>query len=595
MIAAPPPRPRQPMSTPTPDAAATASAPPLRPLFPPTTRLLGACVLLGVAGAFAALGFDALVELAQRLLLGGVGGFVPPEAGVLDPEVAVPGWPARWWFPVATTLGGLVSGWLVFRFAPEAEGHGTDAAIAAYHRGGGPVPPRVPAVKAVASAVTIGSGGAAGREGPAAQISVALGSFLAQALGLRGQERRILLLAGMAAGLSAIFQAPLGMAIFAVEILYAGMVFEAEALLYTIVAAVSAYAVHGFFAGWEPIFAIPAGLAFRHPATLLGYALLGLLAGVVGAAMPALFYRVRELFAALPGPPHWKPAAGGLLVGLLGMAVPEVLGTGYGWVELALAGTLPMASMLVILALKAPAMSLTIGSGGSGGVFGPSVVVGAMLGGATGLLLERVAPGLETSPAAFVLVGMAAVFAGAARTPISTLIMTAEMTGGYGLIVPTMLANVLSFVTQRGLTARARHPTLYRSQVESREDSPAHRGVFVRRALELIEGGQLDRRELTLPRLVALLSYGEPIPVGESGGALVAVAVEEGSGLAGATVAAAVGTVEGATAVAVLRAAETLIPRGPTRLAAGDRLVAIATPEARRRLEAAARAPGPPP
>ncbi|HEX6202109.1 MAG TPA: chloride channel protein [Thermoanaerobaculia bacterium] len=580
------------MSPPAPDASAAASVRPLRPLFPPTTRLFGVCLVVGVLGAFAALGFEWLVEAAGRLLLGGVGRFEPPAAGVLAPAVELPGWPARWWLPVATTLGGLVSGWLVFRFAPEAEGHGTDAAIAAYHRGASPVPARVPVVKAIASAVTIGSGGVAGREGPAAQISVGLGSLAAQALGLRGQERRIVLLAAMAAGLAAVFKAPLGMAIFAVEILYAGMVFEAEALIYTIVAAVSAYAVHGFFAGWEPVFAIPAGLGFRHPATLAAYAALGLVAGLVGAAMPTLFYRVRDLFARLPGPPHWKPALGGLLVGLLGMAVPEVLGTGYGWVELALAGTLPLGTLVVLLLLKAPAMSLTIGSGGSGGVFGPTVVIGALLGGATGLAFERLLPGLETNPAAFVVVGMAAVFAGAARTPISTLIMTAEMTGGYGLIVPTMLANVLAFTTQRSLTATARYPTLYRSQVASREDSPAHRGVFVRRALELIEGGQLDRHELTLPRLVGLLRYGQPIPVSEGGELLVAVKVEEGSALAGATVAESLGTLTGATAVAVLRDGETLIPRGPTRFAAGDQLIAIATADAKRRLEAAAAAAG---
>jgi CIC family chloride channel protein len=576
------------MSPPPPGASAAPSARRLRPLFPPTYRLIGTCFVVGVLGAFGALAFEWLVEAAQRLLLGGIGGFEPPQAGVLAPRVEVPGWPQRWWFPVATTLGGLLSGWLVFRFAPDAEGHGTDAAIAAYHRGAGPVPARVPAVKALASALTIGSGGVAGREGPAAQISVGLGSLAAQALGMRGQERRILLLAGMAAGLAAIFKAPLGMAIFAVEILYAGMVFEAEALIYTIIAAVSAYAVHGFFAGWEPVFAIPAGLGFRHPTALLGYAALGVLAGLVGAAMPALFYRVRDAFAALPGPPHWKPAAGGLLVGLLGMAVPEVLGTGYGWIELALAGTLPIGTLLMLLMLKAPAMSLTIGSGGSGGVFGPTVVIGAMLGAATGLAFERFLPGLETSPPAFVLVGMAAVFAGAARTPISTLIMTVEMTGGYGLIVPAMLANVLAFTVQRSLTANARYPTLYRSQVEAREDSPAHRGVYVRRALELIEGGELDRQDLTLPRLVNLLRYGVPIPVGEGDGTLVAVTVEEGGALAGATVAESLGTLEGVTAVAVLRGAETLIPRGPTLLAAGDQVIAIATADARRRLEAAA-------
>jgi CIC family chloride channel protein len=543
-----------------------------------------------VFGAAAALAFDAAVELAQRLLLSGVGGFTPPAAGVLDPQVVVPGWPRRWWIPVSTTLGGLLSGWLVFRFAPEAEGHGTDAAIHAFHGGGRSIPARVPLVKAVASAITIGSGGVAGREGPAAQISVGLGSLLARGLRLRGEERRILLLAGMAAGLAAVFQAPLGMAIFSVEILYAGMVFEAEALIYTIIAAVTAYAIHGFYAGWEPIFAIPGGLGFDDPAVLLAYAFLGVAAGGFGAVLPSVFYYLREAFLRLPGPPHWKPAAGGLLVGLIGMLAPAVLGTGYGWVEMALAGTLPLATLWVLLLLKAPAMGLTIGSGGSGGVFAPTVVMGAALGAAVGLGFEALVPGLEVSVPSFILVGMAAVFAGAARTPISTLIMTAEMTGGYGLIVPTMLSNVLSFLVQRSLTAGRRYPTLYRSQVESREDSPVHRGVFVRRALELIEGGGLKSSELSLPRLVSLLRYGRPIPLTGEGGALLALHVEAGSVLDGATVAERVGTEAGATAVAVLREGKMLVPRGPTRFAAGDQLVVVATPEAAEVLRTVARA-----
>ncbi len=569
-----------------------------RPLFPPTYRLVGYCVVVGACGAAAALSFDFLVEIAQRFLIHGIGGFNPPPAGVLDPPVVVPPWTSRWWFPVSTTLGGLLSGWLVFRFAPEAEGHGTDAAIAAYHEGGKPMPARIPVVKAIASAITIGSGGVAGREGPTAQISVGLGSLLAKGLGLRGQERRILLLAAMSAGLAAVFRAPLGMAIFGVEILYGGMVFEAEALIYTIIAAVTAYALHGFYAGWEPIFVIPQGLSFHRPAALLGYALLGILAGLLGTVLPPLFYRTRELFLRIPTIPHIKPAIGGLGVGLIGMVAPSVLGAGYGWVEKALAGSLPLATMLLILLLKGPAMSLTIGSGGSGGVFGPTVVVGAMLGGGTGLALQHFLPGLEVNVAAFVLVGMAAVFAGAARTPISTLIMTAEMTGGYGLIVPAMLANVISFMIQRSLTAGFTYPTLYRSQVESREDSPVHRGVFVRRALEMIEGGGVERGQLTLPRLVSLLRYGESIPVAEGGGMLVAFEIAADSPLDEHTVAEGVGSIPEATAVAVLREGKMVVPRGPTRFRAGDQLIAVATEEGRRALAAAAgadRAPASPP
>jgi len=566
--------------------------PPGSALFSPTTRLVLYCLVVGLFGAVAALVFEALVHGAQHLLLQGIGGYTPPATGVLDPEVSLPLWSERWWIPVATTLGGLLSGFIVYRFAPEAEGHGTDAAIAAYHQHGAEVRPRIPFIKAVTSALTIGSGGVAGREGPTAQIAVGLGAIFGRVMNLRGQERRILLLASMAAGLAAMFQAPLGMAIFAVEILYAGMVFESEALVYTVISAVTAYAVHGFFRGWTPLFAIPSGLVLEHPVELLGYVVLGVLAGIFGALLPSLLFKTRDLFRRLPGPPHIRPAIGGLLVGLAGAVAPPVLGTGYGWVELALAGKLTVGLLVLLLLVKGPAMALTIGSGGSGGVFAPTITLGGLLGAGVafgiGHLLPELGIHVNISGPAFIVVGMAAVFAGAARVPISTLIMVVEMTTGYGLIVPTMLAVTVAFLVQRSITRGWRYPTLYESQVEMREDSPAHRGVFVRRALSMLEGGIVERRDLTLPRLVNLLRYGDPIPVTGQGGMLSALRIGEGSQLAGRTVAESVGKIPGVTAVAVLRADEMLIPRGPTLLEAGDQLIAVAELPGYERLRQAA-------
>lgn len=540
-------------------------------------RLIGLCVLVGVLGAIAAFAFDFLVELAQKNLLVRIGGYEPPPAGVLDWDVTFPPLIERWWFPVVTTLGGLLSGIIVFSLAPEAEGHGTDAAIASYHRKGGLVRGRVPVIKAISSALTIGSGGVAGREGPTAQITVGLGALIGKHFKLRGQDRRILLLASMAGGLAAIFQAPLGMAIFAVEILYAGMIFESEALIYTVISAVVAYALHGFYAGWSPVFAIPEDLGFTHPQALLGFAVLGLLAGIMGAVLPGMFYGIRDMFAKLPGPPHLKPALGGLILGLAAMAFPELLGTGYGWVELAMAGKLSLGILLLLLLMKGPAMGLTIGSGGSGGVFGPTVVIGAMLGGVVGTGLDRLFPVLEVNIAAFVVVGMAAIFSGAARTPISTLIMVAEMTGGYGLIVPAMLTNILSFMVQRAVTKDWKYPTLYVSQVVSREDSPVHQGVFVRRALRMLDDGTVPTENLTLPKLVSLLQYGEPIPINKSDGMLVGLYVERDSVLAGKTIAESVGKIQGATAVALIRGHEMVVSRGPTMVHGGDQMIVVAT------------------
>ena len=555
-----------------------------RALFPPTYRLVFYCFLIGLLGAATALAFDAAVNFAQSLMLNRLGGFIPPDPGVQYTVPYVHSWTVHWWIPVSTTLGGLLSGILVYSLAPEAEGHGTDAAVDTYHQKGAEVRPRIPFIKGVASALTIGSGGVAGREGPTAQIAVGLGAILSGFLGLRGQERRILLLASMSAGLAAVFRAPLGMAIFSVEILYSGMVFESEALIYTVISAVTAYAIHGFFVGWSPIFVIPPGMTFHSPVALLGFGILGVLAGVMGAILPSLFYGIRDLFRAIPIPRHFKPAIGGLVVGLVGLAVPEILGTGYGWVELAIAGKLSIVMLAVILLLKAPAMSLTIGSGGSGGVFAPTVTMGALLGGIVGLSLAAFAPKLGGVPAAFVVVGMAAVFSGAARTPISTLIMVAEMTGGYGLIVPAMLANISSFVVQRSLTHGRRYPTLYEAQVPTREDSPAHRGVFVRRALEMIEGGKVDTTGLTLPRLVTLLKFGNPIQVTDGAGILVAVRIGKGSPLEGKTVMEAFGPLAGTIAVAILHGQEMIVPTGATQLCAADQIIAMATSETYQKL-----------
>ena len=556
---------------------------PADPIFRPTYRLVVYCVLVGVVGAIAALAYDLLVELSQELLLGKVGHYHPPTPG--EPDIlSIPGGLQRLWLPVVTTLGGLLSGWVVYRWAPEAEGHGTDAVIGSYLSRGGEIRPRIPLVKAISSALTIGSGGVAGREGPTAQISVGLGTTLARWAGLRGQERRSLLLAAMAAGLAAMFRAPLGMAIFSVEILYSGMVFESEALIYTVIAAVTSYAFYGLFAGWSQLFTIPEGLNIEDPSIFLAFAVLGLLAGLMGAFLPALLYWVRDLFRRMPGPPHIRPAIGGLAVGLIALAVPEILGTGYGWVELAVLERLSLTTILLLLLLKAPAMALTIGSGGSGGVFAPTLTIGAMLGAAVGMLLQYLAPGANAPVAGFVVVGMASVFAGAARAPISTLIMVAEMTGGYALIAPAMVANILAFLIQRSLTHGRPHPTLYESQVETREDSPLHRGVFLRRAMEMVDTGRVEPTRLRLPKLMNLLRFGENIRVSEAGDLLMTVDVQQGSALDGRTVADTLGRIRGLTAVAVIRGGNLQAPRGDTRFEAGDQLLAMTHPEVHQQL-----------
>lgn len=368
-------------------------------------------------------------------------------------------------------LGGLVSGLIVFGFAPEAEGHGTDAMIDSFHRKKGVIRRRVPIVKTIASAITIGSGGSAGKEGPIAQIGAGFGSFLASILKSGDKERRIMLLAGAAGGIGAIFKAPLGAALFATEVLYRREDFEFEALIPCILSSIIGFTVFTLYDGTGTIFQIPVFLAAR-PAQLPLYAVLGLLCAGVGFVYVLFFYGARDhFFKPLRIPRMVKPALGGLLVGIIGFFLPEVFGGGYGWIQSAIDGRLAGGMMLALVFGKIVATSCTISSGGSGGVFAPSLFIGSMLGGAFGSVCHRFFPHVVSQPSAFVLVGMGGFFAGVAKVPIAALIMVAEMTGGYALIVPMMIVSSLSYL----LLGRV---SLYEKQVATRVDSPAHLGDF---------------------------------------------------------------------------------------------------------------------
>ena len=394
-----------------------------------------------------------------------------------------------WLLLLIPPLGGLLSGWLVFRFAPEAEGHGTDSVIAAYHQRGGYMRPRVPAVKIVASALTIGFGGSGGREGPIAQIGAGFGSMLAGALRLRAAERRVLLAAGMGAGIAAIFRAPLAGALFAAEVLYWSPEFEPEVILPAAIASVVSYCVFGAFAGWKPLFDIPP-LAFDNPRHLLIYSLLIVAMIVLASLYVRTFYGVTKLFHNWSLPRTFKPAVGGFLSGAIGLALYyafgrdeqllAVLGFGYQALQNATQPNAHLsASVLLAIALgKILTTSLTIGSGGSGGVFGPSMVIGGCGGGALGLLLsDYLGPAWRPDIANFVVVGMAGFFAAAAKTPFSTLIMVSELTGGYDLLLPTLWVCSLAFMLSD-------NRSIYSSQVECRSLSPAHQGSFSKLALK---------------------------------------------------------------------------------------------------------------
>ena len=522
-----------------------------------------------------------LLRLANTLFLKDIAGYVEPtirgEGGHLAQTIGPHG---LWLIPVSTTVGGLVVGLLSWWLAPEIEGHGTDTVVRAFHRANGQLRARVAPIKAVASAITIGSGGAAGREGPIALVAAGIGSWYAAITKCNDQERRLFLLIGMAAGLAAIFRSPVGTAIFAIEVLYGAMEFEADALLYTLLASIVAYAVNGFFSGWLPLFAVPAPQGIGSPFAHGRFVALGILAGVVAPLLPNVFYGIRDLFRKLRLPPFLKPALGGLLMGLLALVVPQVLGGGYGWIQLAINGQLALATLIALALAKILALSLTVSSGGSGGVFAPSLFVGAMLGGFWAALLAQ-------PPAPFVVVGMAAVFAGAARVPIATLLMVTEMTGGYHLLVPAALAVLLSYVVSTTLSRRLPYGSLYEAQVRNRWGSPAHHPEHLNIALRILrERRELDPSAVGNLDLLGLLRSGIPVELPENRRLVIGV-LRPDSPLATAKLGPEGGRLEDGEAqiVTIIRGEHMMAARPGVEIQAGDRLLLLATAGALERLK----------
>ena len=457
-------------------------------------RLLGLAVLVGIVAGLGAIFFYLATRIVEHYALGMVVGYHPPVRPAGETELTwLPGWVATfspWLLLIVPTVGGLLSGLLVYTFAPEAEGHGTDSVIEAYHRKQGQIRPRVPLIKIVASALTIGTGGSGGREGPIAQIGAGFGSLLANLLRLNVANRRILMAAGMGAGIAAIFRAPLAGALFAAEVLYRSPEFEPEVIMPAAIASVVSYCTYGLYTGWQPLFSTP-NLVFDNPWQLGPYLLLVLFMVVLASLYTHTFYGMVGVFRKLPVRPHFRPAIGAFLTGLIGFAlyylfgsqesVLAVLSFGYGSVQQAISNGagISIGILLAIALGKILTTSLTIGSGGSGGVFGPSMVIGGCGGGALGLLLNHYWPALVPQPASFVIVGMAGFFAAAAKTPISTLIIVSEMTGGYHLLLPALWVCVLAFLLSD-------EKSIYSAQVESRSRSPAHQGSFVRDVLESV-------------------------------------------------------------------------------------------------------------
>ena len=549
-----------------------------RPLLRQRQLIIDAA-LLGVAGAAAAQVFTLLLRGATGLFLGVIAQYQPPglpnEGGTL---VEVVGRHGLWLVPVVTTLGGLLVGILVQRLAPETEGHGTDTVVHAFHRTEGVLRPRVTPLKLLASALTIGSGGSAGREGPIALAAAGVGSWYAQFTDRSAADRRVLVVVGMAAGIAAIFRSPIGAALFAIEVLYLDMEFESAALLPALLASIIAYALNGFFVGWQPLFRVPTQLTLPSLIDNGWYLVLGLAGGVVAAIVPLVFYGTRDLFRRLPVANELKPAIGGFGMGLMALAWPGVIAGGYGWMQLAIEGRLAAGALLALLLVKPVAMSLTISSGGSGGVFAPSLFIGGMLGGLLAALAHQPA-------APLVVVGMAAVFSGAAHVPIASLMMVTEMTGGYTLLVPASLAVLVSYLVQRRLTSRFRYHGLYEAQVTGRADSPAHHSEHLKIALRLLrERRVLEPGDVGQVDFLSLLRSGIPVEL-PGGRRLVIGVVRQDSPWRNRTLADAGALDEDTRVFAIIRGEHMMVPRPDTVVQPGDRILLVTTMDRMERLK----------
>jgi CIC family chloride channel protein len=473
-------------------------------------RLLFLCVLVGVVSGVGALGFDYLLKFLEHT--------------VLEEWVFQTGSTSYWPLIVVPAIGGMLAGGLALWLAPEATGHGTDSVIRAFHKNKGEIRARVPIVKGICSALTIGSGGSAGKEGPIAQIGAGFGSTLATLLRLSVRDRRILMLAGVAGGIGAIFKAPLGGALFAAEVLYREPDFEHDAVIPSVISSVTAYSVLTAVEGHARIleFKTPAGQVLppitfpteggSAAAELVHYAVLSVLCAIVAYLfVKSLQLIEHSFFKRLPLPKFSKPALGGAMLGLLALTLtltigkidaPYELGTshpqhimagGHSYLQTVINSamdnkvidprvSLQLAGFLaVVVFAKILATGLTIGSGGSGGLLFPALFLGGITGAAYAKMLRALNDAgwihswfalTPNTRAGMILVGMGGVFAACTKTPIASLVMVSEITGSYGLAVPLMMTCASAYLLSRSFT-------LNEEQVPGISDSPAHRGDFL--------------------------------------------------------------------------------------------------------------------
>jgi len=385
-------------------------------------------------------------------------------------------WLGVGFFVVIPVIGGLLYGPLISRFAREARGHGVPEVMIAVAENGGRIRPQVTVVKALASALCIGTGGSVGREGPIVQVGAALASSLGQWVRMPENRLRVLVACGAAGGISATFNAPITGVFFAVELILREL--SVEAIFTIMLSAMVADVIARVFFGSAPFLTqLPAGIELNHIANYLLVALLAAIAGVIGIVFKNVLYKTEDLCDRLwRHRPDWaRPAVGGILLGLLLLAVPQLYGVGYPVMYAAFAGHYALWFLVILAAGKILACSMTIGIGGSGGVFAPSLFVGATSGMAFGLLAHQLLGPAAGEPALYAIVGMGAVFASAARAPLTALASTVEMTGDFTLTLPVMLAVAVGTTVSRALSYGTIYTTkLLRRGIDIDRPTPTH-------------------------------------------------------------------------------------------------------------------------
>jgi CIC family chloride channel protein len=342
---------------------------------------------------------------------------------------------------ILPAVGGLIVGLLIYFFAREAKGHGVPEVMSSVLIGGGKIRPRVAVVKALASSVCIGSGGSVGREGPIIQIGSALGSAIGQLLRLTEEKTKTLVACGAAAGIAATFNSPLGGIFFALEVILRD--YGLRNFSSVVLSSVTATVISRHFLGNQPAFQLPP-FDLYNLTDFIYYLIFGFITALIALLFIRVLYKSEDIFNSIKMPEYLKPVLGGLAIGVIGVKFPQIFGVGYESIEASIKGEYVLWVIIALVFLKILATSLTLGSGGSGGIFAPSLYIGALLGEAFGLIVHKIIPGTVIPPGAFALVGMASVFAGTSQAPMSAILLLFEMTGNYKILPPLMITCVLS-------------------------------------------------------------------------------------------------------------------------------------------------------